>query len=96
MSAEERDGARFSWNLWPSSRIEATRIVVPVGCVLTPLKSYCLRLDAEQQAGLVAGPAQQQALDEWWAASAGVVAEAGEGVGADESSGVAGVCESGL
>ena len=39
MSAEERDGARFSWNLWPSSRIEATRIVVPVGCVLTPLKN---------------------------------------------------------
>ena len=38
MAAEDRDGVRFSWNMWPSSRIEATRIVVPVGCILTPLK----------------------------------------------------------
>eukprot|EP00640_Fibrocapsa_japonica_P004152 CAMPEP_0113945218 /NCGR_PEP_ID=MMETSP1339-20121228/41600_1 /TAXON_ID=94617 /ORGANISM="Fibrocapsa japonica" /LENGTH=222 /DNA_ID=CAMNT_0000950679 /DNA_START=32 /DNA_END=696 /DNA_ORIENTATION=- /assembly_acc=CAM_ASM_000762 len=37
-AAEERDGARFSWNVWPSSRLEATRIVVPVGCLYTPLK----------------------------------------------------------
>ena len=38
MGAEDRDGVRFSWNMWPSSRLEATRIVVPVGCLLTPLK----------------------------------------------------------
>ena len=38
MGAEDRDGARFSWNMWPSSRLEATRIVVPVGCLFTPLK----------------------------------------------------------
>ena len=35
---EERDGVRFSWNVWPSSRLEATRMVVPLACLLTPLK----------------------------------------------------------
>ncbi len=30
---EQRDGIRNSWNTWPSSRIEATRIVVPLGCL---------------------------------------------------------------
>ena len=31
-------GVRLSWNVWPSSRIEATRIVVPVSALYTPLK----------------------------------------------------------
>lgn len=35
---EERDGVRFSWNVWPSSRLEATRLVVPLGSLFTPLK----------------------------------------------------------
>jgi len=35
---EARDGVRFSWNVWPSSKLEATRIVVPLGCMYTPLK----------------------------------------------------------
>uniref|UniRef100_A0A2K6AAM8 Protein transport protein SEC23 n=1 Tax=Mandrillus leucophaeus TaxID=9568 RepID=A0A2K6AAM8_MANLE len=35
---EERDGVRFSWNVWPSSRLEATRMVVPVAALFTPLK----------------------------------------------------------
>lgn len=35
---EERDGVRFSWNVWPSSRLEATRMVVPVASLITPLK----------------------------------------------------------
>ncbi|CAJ0920433.1 unnamed protein product [Ranitomeya imitator] len=35
---EERDGVRFSWNVWPSSRLEATRMVVPLGCLFTPIK----------------------------------------------------------
>eukprot|EP00126_Sphaerothecum_destruens_P008410 Sdes_comp20201_c0_seq1m13515 len=38
MDVEERDGVRFSWNTWPSSRIEATRVVVPIGCLYTPVK----------------------------------------------------------
>eukprot|EP00123_Amoebidium_parasiticum_P016638 comp23528_c2_seq3/m.39562 comp23528_c2_seq3/g.39562 ORF comp23528_c2_seq3/g.39562 comp23528_c2_seq3/m.39562 type:complete len:764 (-) comp23528_c2_seq3:258-2549(-) len=36
---EDRDGVRFSWNVWPSSRLEATRLVVPIGCLYTPLKA---------------------------------------------------------
>ncbi|CAG03327.1 unnamed protein product, partial [Tetraodon nigroviridis] len=35
---EDRDGVRFSWNMWPSSRLEATRLVVPVSCLFTPIK----------------------------------------------------------
>ena len=30
---EERDGVRMSYGTWPASRLEATRIVVPVGCL---------------------------------------------------------------
>ena len=29
---------RFSWQVWPSTRLEAQRIVVPLGCLYTPLK----------------------------------------------------------
>jgi protein transport protein SEC23 len=29
---EERDGVRFTWHEWPSSKLDATRIVVPIGC----------------------------------------------------------------
>jgi protein transport protein SEC23 len=35
---EDRDGVRVSWNVWPSSRLEATRMVVPLGVLFTPLK----------------------------------------------------------
>ncbi|GJF00040.1 copii coat protein [Phanerochaete sordida] len=35
---EERDGVRLSWNVWPSSRIEATRTVVPISALYVPLK----------------------------------------------------------
>lgn len=37
--AEEQDGIRFAWNVWPSSRLDATKnLVVPLGCLYTPLK----------------------------------------------------------
>ncbi|KAG6018142.1 GTPase-activating protein S23 [Claviceps lovelessii] len=35
---EERDGVRLSWNVFPSSRMEASRLVVPIGALYTPLK----------------------------------------------------------
>jgi protein transport protein SEC23 len=35
---EDRDGIRFSWNIWPSTKLEATRLVVPIGCLYNPLK----------------------------------------------------------
>lgn len=30
---EEQDGIRFSWNEWPSTRVEAQKLVVPVAAV---------------------------------------------------------------
>ncbi|KAG1884691.1 hypothetical protein F4604DRAFT_1977001 [Suillus subluteus] len=35
---EEWDGVRLSWNVWPSSRIEAMQTVVPISALYTPLK----------------------------------------------------------
>ena len=35
---EHATGARFSWNYWPATRSDAQKIVVPVGCMYTPLK----------------------------------------------------------
>ncbi|KAF1839310.1 hypothetical protein BDW02DRAFT_564306 [Decorospora gaudefroyi] len=35
---EDRDGVRLSWNTFPSSRMEASRLVVPIGAMYTPLK----------------------------------------------------------
>uniref|UniRef100_A0A7S4RUH7 Protein transport protein SEC23 n=1 Tax=Alexandrium monilatum TaxID=311494 RepID=A0A7S4RUH7_9DINO len=29
----------MSWNVWPSTRLDATRIIVPLGCLYTPLKA---------------------------------------------------------
>eukprot|EP00929_Paragymnodinium_shiwhaense_P012712 TRINITY_DN1202_c0_g2_i1.p1 TRINITY_DN1202_c0_g2~~TRINITY_DN1202_c0_g2_i1.p1 ORF type:complete len:758 (+),score=222.41 TRINITY_DN1202_c0_g2_i1:97-2370(+) len=38
-SQEAANGVRMSWNIWPSTRLDATRIIVPVGCLYTPLKA---------------------------------------------------------
>mmetsp|Transcript_41917 Transcript_41917/g.98450 ORF Transcript_41917/g.98450 Transcript_41917/m.98450 type:complete len:753 (+) Transcript_41917:58-2316(+) len=35
---EASDGVRFSFNIWPTSRLEATRCVVPLSCMYSPLK----------------------------------------------------------
>ncbi|KAK4645554.1 GTPase-activating protein S23 [Podospora pseudocomata] len=35
---EDRDGVRLSWNVFPSTRMEASRLVVPIGALYTPLK----------------------------------------------------------
>ncbi|KAL1924493.1 uncharacterized protein VTP21DRAFT_4147 [Calcarisporiella thermophila] len=35
---EDQDGIRFSWNVFPSSRVEANRMVVPISCLYTPMK----------------------------------------------------------
>lgn len=35
---EDRDGVRLTWNVWPSSRIEASRLVVPLACLYQPIK----------------------------------------------------------
>jgi len=35
---EDRDGVRLTWNVWPSSKVEATKMIVPLGCLYQPLK----------------------------------------------------------
>jgi protein transport protein SEC23 len=35
---EDENGVRFSWNVWPNTRIEATKLVVPLGCLYSPFK----------------------------------------------------------
>lgn len=37
-ASEDTDGIRFAWNVLPTSRVEATRMVVPTSCLFTPLK----------------------------------------------------------
>jgi protein transport protein SEC23 len=35
---EEMAGTRLSFHCWPTSRLEATRCVAPIGALYTPLK----------------------------------------------------------
>ncbi len=35
---EDVDGVRFTWNVWPHSRVESTRMVAPLTAFFTPLK----------------------------------------------------------
>jgi len=44
-ASEEMTGTRLSFHCWPSSRLEATRSVVPFGCLYTPLKKCSLSPD---------------------------------------------------
>lgn len=36
---EDNDGIRFSWNIWPSSSTDASKLAVPISCMYTPLKN---------------------------------------------------------
>ncbi|EAA21944.1 protein transport protein sec23 [Plasmodium yoelii yoelii] len=35
---EKQTGIRFSWNLWPPTKNEASKIEIPLGCLYTVLK----------------------------------------------------------
>jgi hypothetical protein len=35
---EDVDAIRFSWNIWPNSKLEATKCIIPFGAVYTPNK----------------------------------------------------------
>ena len=35
---ETQDGLRFSWNYWPNNKLGATRAVLPIGALYTPMK----------------------------------------------------------
>lgn len=32
-STEDKDGLRYSWGVWPSTKIEVSKIVVPPACL---------------------------------------------------------------
>lgn len=36
---ESQDAIRFSWNNLPSSKMSATRAVIPMSCLYTPMKN---------------------------------------------------------
>jgi protein transport protein SEC23 len=38
LQLEELDGVRFVWNVWPNSRLEAAKAVIPYGVLYTPCK----------------------------------------------------------
>ena len=46
---EAKDGVRFSWNVLPNSRLEATRLAVPIGAMYTPLKAITGMMSAPYQ-----------------------------------------------
>lgn len=35
---EDVDGIRFNWNVWPQTRVEAGKVVLPLACLYTPLR----------------------------------------------------------
>lgn len=35
---EELDGVRLTWNIWPNSKLEATKCVIPFAALYTPNK----------------------------------------------------------
>ncbi|KAJ1351855.1 hypothetical protein KIN20_008018 [Parelaphostrongylus tenuis] len=37
-SQQAVDGVQFTWNLWPHSRVDAQKLIVPLACFYTPLK----------------------------------------------------------
>ncbi|RHW69223.1 protein transport protein SEC23 [Trypanosoma brucei equiperdum] len=43
----ECDPIRWSWGLYPSNRIDAARMVVPLGCVYAPIETPCIELSSE-------------------------------------------------
>jgi len=52
-SLEDQDGVRFSFSVWPTSRLEATRCVVPLGCSYTPLKQ--VRIERQPHVNIIFG-----------------------------------------
>jgi len=47
---EDQDGCRFSWNVWTSSRIDSSRLVVPIAamCVTTAAAAAAVPLLPQQ------------------------------------------------
>lgn len=67
---EASDGVRFSWNVWPSTRLEATRMVVPLGCLYTPLKAIDQLPTLPYEPIVCKGPCPS-VLNPYWCAATG-------------------------
>lgn len=39
LEMESRDGIRMTWNVWPSSKIESSKCVIPLAAVYSPLRT---------------------------------------------------------
>ena len=63
---EERDGVRFSFNMWPSSRLEATRMVTPLACLYTPLKERADLPPLQYDPVLCTKPGCRAVLNPYW------------------------------
>ena len=62
LGPEEQDGIRLTWNIWPNSRLEATKCVIPFAALYTPTKklaSMPVRRWGCGHVGLLVGQA-------WW------------------------------
>lgn len=62
---EEQDGVRLPWNIFVSSRIEATRMVVPISCAYTILKERP-QLPPVYQEPVVCKPPCKAILNPYW------------------------------
>ncbi|KAI4370428.1 hypothetical protein MLD38_018782 [Melastoma candidum] len=40
MDSEGIDGVRMTWNVWPRTKVEASKCVVPLAACISPLRSY--------------------------------------------------------
>jgi len=38
LAEEDRDGIRWNWNVWPSNKVDAAKMVLPIGCCYQPMK----------------------------------------------------------
>lgn len=53
---EDLNGVRFSWNVFPSSKTDASQNVIPLGCLYTPLKEIEGLNVADYNPVMCAGP----------------------------------------
>ena len=67
--AEDQDGVRFSWNVWPSSRLEATRLIVPLAALYTPLKDTTSLTTLPYQPIYCKGPCKTILNPNWYVQS---------------------------
>jgi protein transport protein SEC23 len=63
LESEARDAVRFSWNVWPSTRLEASRLVVPLSAMYTPIKAIDTLVQVPYEPIQCKGQACQAALN---------------------------------